>query len=411
MGPTIAGDSAISQLLSVFGAGVGTSLTPCVYPLIPITLALFGATAEAGRLRSFLLSLTYVFGIAATYTALGIFSAKSGAVFGSLLGHPLVVTLVVTFLVSLSLYSLDLIAFTGVSRMQRFASTIGGKGYRGAFLMGTVSGLVAAPCAGPWLVVVLGIAAASKSTAWGALLLFTYALGMGLLFIALGTFPSLLKRIPRSGNWLMAVKFLMAAALLCVALVLAGPFLPAGLRGDEFLSSPHVALISGALASVLGWFAFRRDRGALKFMAALLLAWTISGAYLHSGSSSLGGATTDTQWLTSLEAAVDTARTEKKIALVDLFAEWCGACKELDTVTFSDAAVKAELQHFITARVDFTVDSPANGALAERYSVVGLPCILFLDGTGAELPNSRISGFMTPTELIAHTQRVRGAQR
>jgi len=410
MDPSVVGESAIAQLLSVFGAGIGTSLTPCVYPLIPITLALFGATAETGRLRSFLLSLTYVLGIAATYTALGIFSAKTGAVFGSLLGHPVIVAFVVGFLVLLTLYSLDVIAFGGVSRIQRFASTIGGKGYRGAFLMGTVSGLVAAPCAGPWLVVVLGVAAASKSTAWGAILLFTYALGMGLLFIALGTFPSLLKRIPRSGNWLMVVKFLMAVALLCVALVLVAPFLTPGLRGEYLTTHRYITLISGLLALAIGWIGFRRKSGLGTFFAALLLAWTINGAVLHSGSGATTRDSTDTHWFTSLEATLEAARSEKKIAVVDLFAEWCGACKELDKVTFPDAAVKAELRYFTAGRVDFTIDSPANGALAERYGVVGLPCILFLDGTGTEIPNSRITGFMTPQEFIAHTQRVRASR-
>lgn len=407
MEPTVVAESAISQLLSVFGAGIGTSLTPCVYPLIPITLALFGATAEAGRLRSFLLSVTYVLGIAATYTALGIFSAKTGAIFGSLLGHPVIVIALVVFLLLLTLYSLDLVSIGGVAQLQRVASAIGGKGYRGAFLMGSVSGLVAAPCAGPWLVVVLGIAAASKSTVWGAVLLFTYALGMGLLFIALGTFPALIGRIPRSGNWLLGVKLVMASALLCVALVLVGPFLSAELRGEFLANIPLVAGVLGALALGLGWFGFQRKSGALRFGAALLLAWTVNGAILHPSSEAGGGNSAAIRWLPSLEAALETARTEKKIALVDLFAEWCGACKELETVTFPATAVQSELRHFVIARVDFTLDSPANGALAERYKVVGLPCILFLDENGDEIPNSRITGFLSPAEFAAHTHRVR----
>jgi thiol:disulfide interchange protein DsbD len=399
MDPAVAEQSALTQLISVFIAGIGTSLTPCVYPLIPITLAVFGATPDVGRGRAFRLSLTYVLGIAATYTALGIFSAKTGALFGGFLGNPLVAAPLALFLIVLALYSLDIFQIRSVSTIQSIASSIGGKGFRGAFLMGTVSGLVAAPCAGPWLVVVLGIAAASENSTWGAILLFTYALGMGLLFIALGTFPALLRKIPRSGDWLIGLKFIMAAALLTVALVLVGPFLPPKLRGDYLAAAPFVALASTVLAVVLAWGAFRVNAAPLKVFAALLLAWTVNGAVLRPPESSL-------QWESSIEAALETARSKRTLAFVDLFAEWCGACKELEKITFSDPAVQRELAKFATARIDFTVDSPANGALAERYGVVGLPCLLFLDANGVEIPETRITGFLPPAEFLAHLNRI-----
>jgi thiol:disulfide interchange protein DsbD len=409
MEPAVSDQSAVLQLLSVFGAGLGTSLTPCVYPLIPITLALFGATPEAGRWRAFRLAVTYVLGIATTYTALGVFSAKTGAVFGSFLGNPFVVGALAFFLSLLALYSLDLFQLRGVTKLQGVASSIGGTGFRGAFLMGAVSGLVAAPCAGPWLVVVLGIAAASQSTTWGAVLLFTYALGMGLPFIVLGTFPALLRRVPRSGNWLLGAKFLMASALLGVAFILVRPFLPAFLSGERlpFYPVEHFgAFIIGLSGAFLGWFGFWHNRGLLKFSGAAILAWGICTAFIPPPTQTSHQTAGAVQWFSRIEDALSAAKSRQVVAVVDLYADWCSACKELEKLTFPDPAVQRALRQLVTARIDFTVDSPANGALAEQYKVVGLPCILFLDSEGRELPGSRITGFVSASEFVNHLKRV-----
>jgi thiol:disulfide interchange protein DsbD len=394
------------QLLSVFIAGVGTSLTPCIYPLIPITLAVFGATADVGRARGALLALVYVVGIAVTYTALGLVSAKTGSVFGAFLGEPLVVGALVACLVLLALYTLDLVQLGSLGALQNIASKLGGRGFRGAFIMGAVSGLVAAPCAGPALVVILGIAAASGSTPWGALLLFTYALGMGTIFILLGTFPALLRRVPRSGTWLLGVKFIMACAILTVGFYLAAPLAGAALGLEHLRRSAALTAVLGLLACGVGVWALSRNYAAPKLASAVVLAW-ISIALLVPAPPGSEHGGTDRRWLTSFDHALAEARATGKIALIDLYADWCAACKELEHKTFPAPEVSAALDDFVTARIDFTSDTPETTALAERYSVVGLPCLLFLDGAGRELPKSRVTGFMAPGEFRAHLDAVR----
>lgn len=386
---------AFSQLAQVFIAGLGTSLTPCVYPLIPITLSVFGATHEESRLRSLTLSVVYVLGIALTYTVLGLISALSGSVFGSLLGNPWVIGVIGALMLALTCSTLDLFGPGFLGGIQSRASQIGGKGFRGAFLMGTASAIVAAPCVGPVLVIILGIAATSGQALWGGVLLFVYALGFGTLFILLGAFPSLLKRLPRSGNWLLVIKFVIALALLLAFLFITQRYTVALL--PTVLQVGWTPLVAFALAG-LAFLAMLRISGkkSLQLPAALCFALAIFPQLVPPASTTQHGKLI---WHNSLEAALSEASKNGGIAMIDFFAEWCVACKELDSITFSDSAVQAELSKLSLGRVDFT---EPDETLSERYSIAGLPCILFLRADGSEIPDSRITGFLPPPEFIAH---------
>ena len=394
--------SPSAQLLWAFAGGFATSLTPCVYPLIPVTLSIFGASEARSRGQAFLLALSYVFGIASTYTVLGMVSARAGLVFGGFLGSPPVVALLVIALTLLALVTLDLIPSDMLNRLQTAASRVGGRGYSGAFLMGLVSGVVAAPCVGPALVLVLGVAASSQSVIWGALLLFTYALGFGVLFLVLGTFSDLVRLLPRSGNWLYLVKIAMATALLMVALYLLQPFLPPP-RGSYGRIGPTALLGVGAL---LAFLAILRNQGTLRLVSALALAIGLTHTVVLPPARIEASPHV---WATSLAKALDAAKVERKVAMVDLYADWCAACKELDAITFRDSAVGGALQRFALGRVDFTLESPEQDAIVQRYAVAGLPCILFLNPDGSEVPDSRILGFLPPTDFLAHLDRVEAA--
>ena len=406
--------SPLLQLELVFVAGFLSSLTPCVYPLIPITLAIFGATGEISRYRAFFLALLYVLGIAVTYTALGLVSAFTGALFGSFLGNPVVVSVGVLLLVLLSLSSLDMLSLDFLRPLRQKADTIGGKGLMGAFLMGTVSGVIAAPCIGPVLVVLLGFAAASQSPVWGGTLLFVYSLGLGVLFILLGTFSGLISKIPRSGGWLVWVKFIMASAILMVAVYLAASFRePFGL-GLEPATRLYILLALSAAAIALAAVAMKTETKILKFASAVLLAFALYEAIVPavpqagiSGSSA--PQVKSAAWLTSLDAAISQAKKRNSIAMLDLFAEWCGACKELDTKTFPNSQVQELLKNVVAARIDFTTESEESSKIQEQFTVIGLPCILFLSADGKEMPNSRITGFMPPEEFFLHVQKVLAA--
>ena len=219
-------------LALVFLAGVVASLSPCVYPLIPITISLFGARAAKSRFQGFLLSLVYVLGITVTYSTLGVLAATSGGLFGNALQSVWVVGTVAVVFVAMGLSMVGVFEIKIPDAVNLRLNRVGGdQGSRflTAFLMGTVAGIIAAPCVGPPLVAVLAYVATTRSVTTGISLLSVYSVGMGMLFIFLGTFTQYLTRMPKSGGWMEVVKGTMGIVMLvvgCVYLQDVVPFLP-----------------------------------------------------------------------------------------------------------------------------------------------------------------------------------------
>ena len=391
------------QLFAAFLAGLFTSFTPCVYPLIPVTLSIFGATSDRGALRGFSLALSYVFGIAITYTALGFISAKTGTLFGAALGNPAFVAVICLLLILLSLYTLEILKFERVYVIQNRASQLGGQGYTGAFLMGLVSGVVAAPCVGPVLIVILGIVSQSRDPLWGASLMFSYAMGFGVLFLVLGTFSPLLQKLPRSGNWLHAIKFLIAVGLFVVALFLMRAFISLPL--DPTADWPIVTAL-GAVAVLFATSGYRRNIAWRKVLAAIALAFAVSSLIPGKTTRNAEYQSATLEWQSGLESTLDAAKSRDTIAMLDLFADWCAACIELDHQTFPDPMVRAELSKIVIGRSDFTESSDEQDRIVERYKVLGLPTILFLTPQGDEIPGSRVTGFMNAEKFAAHLKKV-----
>lgn len=407
---------SLLQLLQAYGLGVLSTFTPCVYPLIPITLAIFGAGKESRREVAALRAGAYVIGIATTYTILGVVSARTGILFGSFLGNPFVVGALAFFLFLLALMTLDLIKVSALHAVQTKASSVGGKGMKGAFLMGTVSGVVAAPCIGPVLVQILGFAAKTKDAVAGAGLLFSYSLGFGTLFFLIALFPGFARALPRPGGWLSGVKVFIAVSLLVVSLFLLQPFLPAPLGALHTYAHARSILVAVALAVTLAfvWRGFQRESAPTKLgaviVAALLSFFLIvppPPSVLEVGVDSQVGGGEDLRWLTSLEQGSAEAARENKLVMVDLYADWCAACKELDSITFRHLGVKEAFKDFVLVRLDFTESSDLTEQLSARYQVLGLPTLLFLRADGSEVPESRISGFVLPADFVRHLAKVR----
>lgn len=200
----------------VFGAGLLTSLTPCVYPLIPVTVSILGAKKAQSRGKAFLLALSYVLGIAVTYAALGAVAALTGSVFGSVAANPWVNIAMAVLLAALSLNMLEVFQF----RLPGLAGASAGARQAGVvsnFLLGLAFGLVASPCTAPVLGAVLLWVGKSASVVRGSTLLFTFALGMGAFLLAVGTFSSLVTTLPKSGEWMNRVKTAMGVLLLATA--------------------------------------------------------------------------------------------------------------------------------------------------------------------------------------------------
>ncbi len=218
IGAMLAKDGLAWVLVVVFLGGVGASLTPCVYPLIPITLSLFGARESDSRLQAFFLSSVYVAGIVVTYTVLGLVAASVGRGIGEAMSHPGVVIGMAAVMAVMAAGSLGLFEMNLPTSVQTKLSSAGGKGVAGAFVMGLLAGLIATPCVGPILVAVLVYVAQSQDLVLGGTLLAVFALGMGMLFLVLGTFASAINKIPRSGAWMVGVKTFFGIVFLVAAL-------------------------------------------------------------------------------------------------------------------------------------------------------------------------------------------------
>jgi thiol:disulfide interchange protein DsbD len=411
----LAGGVSAATFAVLFLGGFLTSLTPCVYPLIPITVGIFGARQAEKRARSVALSATYVGGIAAMYSALGLFAALSGKAFGTVLSSPAVVVVLALFLLALAASMFGAFEIALPHSLQQKLSGVRGTGFGGAFAMGLVAGVIAAPCTGPVLAGVLAYVATQRNAVLGFWMLFTYAVGMGLLFFILGA-TSL--RLPRSGAWMETVKGVLGIALLAAAVTLLLPLLPRA--GMLPLSGRTVAMLAGILAFA-GVFAgalslsFHGD-GREKVMKLGALALLLAGVGLRFGW--LGAPRSEKgfqiPWLRDEKLAVQQSRATGKPLLIDMGAEWCAACKELDVHTWTDPTVAQEVaDKFVALKVDATEQTDEIDRVMQKYDVAGLPTVLMMackdDRTPAcAVPGegpARVTGFLPPSQMLERLRR------
>ncbi|MFN2547903.1 MAG: protein-disulfide reductase DsbD family protein [Myxococcales bacterium] len=410
----LAGGVSVGTFVILFAAGVLTSLTPCVYPLIPITVSVFGARQVEHRARSVGLSATYVGGIAATYSALGLFAALSGKAFGSALSSPVVLTVLAVFLIALAASMFGAFEIALPQGVQQRLAGVKGTGYAHALGMGLVAGLIAAPCSGPVLAGVLAFVATQRSAVLGFWMLFTYAIGMGLLFFILGA-TSL--RLPRSGAWMETVKSVLGVALIAAAVSLLLPYLP---KPHELpVSARNVAIVAGLLAFAgvlagalsLSFHGEAREK-ALKAGALVVLMLGLGLEFGWLGSPKTLKA--DIPWLHDETAAVNQSRATGKPLLIDFGAEWCAACKELDLHTWSDPVVAHEVtQKFVPLKIDATADEVMD-AMQKKYALPGLPTVLMMACRDDKPPEcavpqdgpGRVIGFLPPQQMLEHLRRV-----
>lgn len=214
----LSGSPALA-LLTLFGAGVLTSLTPCVYPMIPITASVISGTARAdqGKLRTASLTLTYVFGLAMVYATLGAIAGLSGSLFGSVSANPLALLFIGNLLLLFGLVMLDVLPVPIPRRLMEYAGGQGGGSYGAVFLLGATSGIVAAPCGAPAFAVVLTWVAATGAGLMGFVYLFVFSLGMTTLLVVVGLFSGSLAALPRSGAWMVWIKRVAAVIMFAMA--------------------------------------------------------------------------------------------------------------------------------------------------------------------------------------------------
>ena len=386
--------------LFVFVGGILTSFTPCVYPLIPITVSVFGAGESVSRLRSFLLSVTYVMGIALTYSILGVAVASTGAVFGQIMADPRVMVPVCGILIALGLSMLGVFELRVPYAVQNRLNTVGGAGFAGAFAMGTVAGIIAAPCTGPALGAVLSYVATTESVFLGFWLLLTYAIGMGLLFIVIGTFSSAIASLPRSGGWMYILENIFGVAIITVALYfLKDVFLPLRTLLQNSMGFFTVAGVLVLAGVALGKFSQRfKDLPRLvQLRKAIGVLLAVAGLYMFVGG--LTTAESDLVWIADEAQGLEAGRREGKPVMLDFYATWCAACNELEH-TYSDPAVKSKLSKFVNVKLDFTRNSEEVERLKQKYGIVGLPVVIFFDSEGNQLTDKRLEKFVEPEEFL-----------
>ncbi|MBM4379832.1 MAG: thioredoxin family protein, partial [Deltaproteobacteria bacterium] len=367
-------------------AGLLTALTPCVYPLIPVTVSVFGAGKQAdGRGRAVMLTSAYVVGMGLVFALLGVAAARSGAAFGAQLANPWVVTGLAVFMLVLATSMFGAFELALPPALAERLTGVGGAGLLGAFLMGSVSGFLAAPCTGPVLSGLLAFVAKSQDSVLGGSLLFVYALGIGIPFFLIGAFTV---QLPRSGPWMEWVKSLFGVGLLALAVLYLKDAYPAvkGLvtAGAQGLGRVPGAAVAGVLAAVgvgAGALHASFSGGAGPFARKALAVAVVAGALvLRAGALDAprvgtlaaawglavpeAHAATEVQWalalkgtaqeVAGLDALLAKAKAEQRPVMIDFFADWCAACKELDRITYVDAAVVAESGRFLLVKVDGT---------------------------------------------------------
>ena len=322
-------------LLLAFLFGVLSSLTPCVYPVIPITVAYIGSRSEGkGRSAGFFLSLAFVAGLAMVYATLGAVSAKAGQAFGALTQTPWVGLPIAAlfFVLSLSMFNLFEFklpaAFT--NRIEQTKQKGKGRGFVGAFLIGALSGLVASPCIGPLILAILVVVAATGSVALGFLYLFVYALGLGVLFVLIGTFAGAIASLPKSGGWMDGVRVLFGALILAAAFYFAGLYLPR----TAFLVVGLLGLWSVVLFLLFG--AKRHFFSVPMRVAGIILCALAFVAVIPLLPNMAGRAEGGVHWRPSLEAGLAEAAANSRPVLVDMRADWCVACVELEKKTWPE---------------------------------------------------------------------------
>jgi thiol:disulfide interchange protein DsbD len=395
------GLTAFLAFLGIFGTGLALNLTPCVYPMLGVTLSIFGARRAAPPLQVFGLALTYVLGMAAMYTTLGVAAALTGGLFGSALQNPLVSVGIGVLMVGLALSMFGLYQLQPPPALLAKLGGANATSALGVFLSGLVVGVFAAPCIGPPVVALLALVGARGDPWFGFAVFFTLSLGLGAPYLVLGTFSNLLRRLPRSGEWMVWVEHALGVILLGVGLFY-GMIGIAPKRAGWVLP---VVLIAGGV--YLGFFEksanARRGFRWLKRVAGA--AAVAAGLFIVIS--------TPTRGIVFREGSPDAVRAalgRGRPVLVDFTADWCVACHELERLTFTHPMVIEVARGFDAYRVDLTrFNSPESEAWRREYRIAGLPTVVFLTPPdGREVREARVEGFVPAT---AFAERVRLAAR
>jgi thiol:disulfide interchange protein DsbD len=406
--------------IGAFFGGLALNLTPCIYPLIPITISYFGGQAEGKKGSVILHSVIYVVGMAVTYSILGSLAAFTGSLFGAALQIPAVLIGVAAIMVLLALSMFNVYEI----RVPAFLNKIAGgsqKGYFGTFFMGLTCGIIAAPCIGPFVLGLLTYVGNRGNVLLGFSLFFVLALGLGVPFLLLGIFSGSLKKLPRSGAWMVWVRTIFGFILLAMAVyflksVFPNPLFYSLAMALVFLiAGIYLAWIEPTKGSGKAFFYTRNVFGIVFLVLALVTAVGGIKSYLDEeiaarlqAVSAQGGAVAADAiaWQPYSDEALEAAKLQGKPVFIDFYADWCIPCKELDKLTFNQPEVVRLSREFVMLKGDLTVGTdPKVKAMYAKFRVKGVPTLVFLGGDGRELAELRGTGFEKKEVFLPKMQK------
>ena len=384
--------------VAIFFIGLALNLTPCVYPMISVTVSIFGGQTDTNMARVFLKALTYVMGIATMYSILGVVAALSGGLFGSALQSPVVLAIIGLLLMGLAL---SMFGLYEIQMPYWITSKLGGQnasGFIGVYVSGLVVGVFAAPCIGPPIIALLAFVGANGDPFFGFWSFFILSLGLGFPYLILGTFSGLLQKLPKSGVWMIWVKKVFGIVLVGVGLFYIGLAFFAKL-------TPWILAATLLLGGIYLGFLERSGRDKKGFQAIKMLVGAVA---IFFGVLMVQNLTKPSvEWTPYSAEAYEMALVEGSPIVLDFYADWCIPCLELDQVTFVDEDVIIVLDKFKRFKVDLTnFDSEESESLRQQFEIIGVPTIAFIGSDGQEVKSARVIGFLNPEDFLEQVNKV-----
>ncbi len=382
--------------LALFLGGLALNLTPCVFPMIGITVSVFGARKKEAPIKVLAHAVAYVLGIALTYSVLGVVAALTGGLFGAALQNPWVNVVLGLLFVVLSLSMFGLYEMQPPAWLLQRLGGADATSLAGIFVSGLAVGVIAAPCVGPFVVAVLALIAQRGDAAFGFQTMFTLALGLGSPYLLLAMFSNLLQSMPRSGDWMLWVKkvfgvLLVAIGLYYVLIGLAPQWAPWIMPVALALGGIYLGFIDRHGSQKAGFRGFKMALGLVALALAVVSVMTLRAEGIRFEPYS--------------DAAMQAAFAQGRPVILEFSADWCVPCHELDRYTFTDRRVIDTSRRYVVLKVDLTrYDSPESQAVRQRFGVTGVPEVLFFGGDGQELRAARVIGFMPAGPFLERMQ-------
>jgi thiol:disulfide interchange protein DsbD len=398
LGDAIARRGLLFGYVLVFLGGLALNLTPCVYPMIPITVSYFGGQSRGRGSRTVLLALLYLLGMATMYSTLGLVAAFTGSLFGSALQNPFVLAVVALVMVGLAMSMFGFYEIRVPAALAGVAGTAK-QGVLGSFLMGLTVGIVAAPCIGPFVLGLLTFVGEAGSLFLGFSLFFVLALGLGLPFVVLAVASGNIARLPKSGEWMEWIRKLFGVVLLAMALY----FLRSVIGDPIYFGALGAVLVIGGI--VLG-FVTRARAGSVFFNAFrrfVGVAAPLYGLYLilAPGNILSRGEEPGIAWVEYSEGELVRATAGGVPVVIDFSADWCLPCKELEHKTFNQPEVIEAARAIVPLRADLTEHGSSDvRALRQKFNIRGVPTVVFIDAAGREREDLRAVEFIDRDEFL-----------